>query len=162
MRRGLITIGLRASTMAGLNIASRSKMWCSRPLSYGNASRNCLITHAAVGHFNLKPNLTSAWVIQQLREAAPSSDGPKVLIRDNDNKFGRRFDPVAFETGIEVLKISPSSPDLNPICERFLGSVRRGYVDHLVILSERQVPVRIRSLSADTGPRGVAVGLEGR
>ena len=38
-----------------------------------------------------------------------------------------------------VVKIPPRSPNLNPICERFLGSVRRECLDHVVILSERQL-----------------------
>jgi len=41
--------------------------------------------------------------------------------------------------GIEVVKVPPRSPDLNAICERFLGSVQRECLDHLVILSERQL-----------------------
>ena len=76
---------------------------------------------------------------QQLREATPYGDGPKYLIRDNDDKFGRRFDAVAEGPGIEVVKIPPRSPDLNPICQRFLGSVRRECLDHVVILNERQL-----------------------
>ena len=39
----------------------------------------------------------------------------------------------------EVVKIPPRSPNLNPICERFLGSVRRECLDHMVILSERHL-----------------------
>jgi transposase InsO family protein len=46
---------------------------------------------------------------------------------------------VAKGTGIKVVKIPPRSPNLNPICERFLGSVRRECLDHVVILSERQL-----------------------
>ena len=42
-------------------------------------------------------------------------------------------------TGIEVVKIPPRSPNLNPVCERFLGSVRRECLDHVVILSEQQL-----------------------
>ncbi len=66
-------------------------------------------------------------------------DGPKYLIRDNDDKFGKRFAAGAEGTGIEVVKIPPRSPNLNPICERFLGSVRRECLDHLFILSQRQL-----------------------
>jgi transposase InsO family protein len=40
---------------------------------------------------------------------------------------------------IEVVKIPPRSPNLNPICERFLGSVRRECLDYVLILSERQL-----------------------
>jgi putative transposase len=46
---------------------------------------------------------------------------------------------VAEGTGIEVVKIPPRSPNLNPICERFLGSVRRECLDHVIVLSERQL-----------------------
>ena len=68
-----------------------------------------------------------------------SSHAPRFLVRDNDGKFGRQFAAVAKGTGIEVVKIPPRSPNLNPICERFLGSVRRECLDHVVILSERQL-----------------------
>ena len=92
-----------------------------------------------VVHFNVTRCPTDAWVAQQLREATPFGDGPRYLVRDNDHKFGSRFAAVAEGTGIEIVKIPPRSPDLNPICERFLGSVRRECLDHVVILSERQL-----------------------
>ena len=90
-----------------------------------------------VVHFNVARCPTDAWVTQQLREATPWGDGPKYLIRDNDDKFGRAFDAIAEGTVIEVVKIPPSSPNLNPICERILGSVRRECLDHVLLLSER-------------------------
>jgi transposase InsO family protein len=37
------------------------------------------------------------------------------------------------------VKIPPRSPSLNAICERFLGSVRRECLDHVVILGERHL-----------------------
>jgi len=90
-------------------------------------------------HFNVTRCPTDAWAAQQLREATPYGDGPKYLIRDNDDKFGKRFAAVAEGTEIEVVTIPPRAPNLNPICERFLGSVRRECLDHVVILSERQL-----------------------
>jgi putative transposase len=90
-------------------------------------------------HFNVTHCPTDAWAAQQLREATPFGDGPQYLIRDNDDKFGKRFSAVAEGTAIEVVKIPPRSPNLNPICERFLGSVRRECLDHVIILSEGQL-----------------------
>ncbi len=92
-----------------------------------------------VVHFNVTRCPTDAWAAQQLREATLYGDGPKYLIRNNDGKFGKRFAAVAEGTGIEVANIPPRSPNLNPICERFLGSVRRECLDHVFILSERQL-----------------------
>ncbi len=90
-------------------------------------------------HLNVTRCPTDAWAAQQLREATPYCAGPSYLIRDNDDKFGKRFAAVAEGTEIEVVKIPPRSPNLNPICERFLGSVRRECLDHVLILNERQL-----------------------
>jgi putative transposase len=38
-----------------------------------------------------------------------------------------------------VLRIPYRAPRANAICERFLGSVRRECLDHLLIMSERQL-----------------------
>jgi transposase InsO family protein len=92
-----------------------------------------------VVHVNVTRYPTDAWAAQQLREATPYCSGPRYLIRDNDDKFGKRFAAVAEGTEIEVVKIPPRSPNLNPICERFLGSVRRECLDHVIILNERQL-----------------------
>lgn len=89
-----------------------------------------------VVHFNVTRSPSDRWAALQLREATPHCEGPRYLIRDNDDKFGSKFTAVAEGTGIEVVSIPPRSPNLNPICERFLGSVRRECLDHVVILNE--------------------------
>jgi putative transposase len=82
---------------------------------------------------------TDAWTAQQLREATPYGVGPKYLIRDNDGKFGVNFARVAKTSRIEILKTPYHAPQANAICERFLGSVRRECLDHLLILHEKQL-----------------------
>ena len=64
---------------------------------------------------------------------------PKYLIRDNDSKFGVAFARVAQTSGIKILKTPFHAKRPNAICERFLGSVRRECLDHLLILQEKQV-----------------------
>jgi putative transposase len=82
---------------------------------------------------------TDAWTAQQLREATAYGVGPKYLIRDNDSKFGVGFARLADTSRIEVLKTPYHAPRANAICERFLGSVRRECLDHLLILHEKQL-----------------------
>jgi putative transposase len=90
-------------------------------------------------HFGVTRNPTDAWLAQQLREATPFGQGPRYLIRDNDRKYGKLFARLAAGTGIEVLRTPYEAPKANAICERFLGSVRRECLDHLLIFSERHL-----------------------
>ncbi len=97
-----------------------------------------IIDHATreVVHFNVTRSPSDEWAAQQLREASAWCEGPRNLIRDNDGKFGQRFASVAEGAGIAVVNIPPKSPNLNPICERFLGGARRECLDHVIILGE--------------------------
>ena len=79
------------------------------------------------------------WVAQQVREATPYEEGPRFLIRDNDGKYGQCFNRVTKDRGIEVLRTPVRAPKANAICERFIGSVRRECLDHMVILNERHL-----------------------
>jgi putative transposase len=74
-----------------------------------------------------------------LREATAYGERPKYLLRDNDGKFGTNFASVAHTSHIEILRTPYHAPRANAICERFLGSVRRECLDHLLILEEKQL-----------------------
>ena len=90
-----------------------------------------------VVHFGVTRSPRDIWVAQQLRNATPFGEGPRFLIRDNDDKFGAHFQRAA--AGIEVLRTPVRAPKANAICERFIGSVRRECLDHIFILSERHL-----------------------
>jgi transposase InsO family protein len=79
---------------------------------------------------------TPAWTAQQLRNATPFGRGPQFIIRDRDGKFGAVFDRVAAGAGARGVRTAVRAPLMNAICERFLGSVRRECLDHIIILSE--------------------------
>jgi len=89
-----------------------------------------------VVHVGVTRHPTDAWVAQQLREATPFDQRPRFLIRDNDRKYGSAFDRVAAGSRITVLRTPIRAPQANATCERFLGSVRRECLDHLLILGE--------------------------
>ncbi|HET8628622.1 MAG TPA: integrase core domain-containing protein [Thermomicrobiales bacterium] len=89
-----------------------------------------------VVHVGVTRHPTDAWVAQQLREATPFGEPPRFLIRDNDRKYGPRFDRLAAASGIRVLRTPVRAPLANATCERFLGSVRRECLDHMLVVSE--------------------------
>jgi len=89
-----------------------------------------------VVHVGVTRHPTDAWVVQQLREATPLGERPRFLIRDNDAKYGQRFDRLAAASGIRVLRTPLRAPRANATCERFLGSVWRECLDHVLVLGE--------------------------
>jgi Integrase core domain len=80
-----------------------------------------------------------SWTAQQLRNATPFGQAPRFIIRDRDDKFDRVFDRVAGGAGARVVRTAIQAPLMNSACERFLGSVRRECLDHMIILSERHL-----------------------
>ncbi|NLF79082.1 MAG: transposase [Chloroflexi bacterium] len=84
-------------------------------------------------------NPTDEWVAQQVRNATPFGEDPRFLICDNDDKFGLHFEQAVKGAGIDLIHTPPYAPKANAICERFIGSVRRECLDHILILSEKHV-----------------------
>jgi len=65
--------------------------------------------------------------------------GPKYLIRDRDSKYARHFSKMAVSSGIKELKTPYRTPQANGICERFMGSLRRECMDHILIHEGRHL-----------------------
>ena len=92
-----------------------------------------------VVHYGITRTPNDRWVARQVREATPYDESPRFVIRDNDRKYGQCFTRVADDRRIEVLRTPVRAPRANAICERFIGSVRRECLDHMLILSERHL-----------------------
>ncbi len=92
-----------------------------------------------VVHVGVTRHPTDAWVAQQLREATPLVERRRYLIRDNDSKYGPTFTRVAAATGITGVRTAYRAPRQNATCERFLGSVRRECLDHVLVFGERHL-----------------------
>ncbi len=101
-----------------------------------------------VVHTGVTRHPTDAWVAQQLREATPFDQRPRFLIRDNDAKYGSAFARVAAGSGIAVLRTPVRAPRANATCERFLGSVRRECLDHVLVLGEGHLRRVLREYAA--------------
>src|SRR5664280_1067566 len=81
----------------------------------------------------------SAWVTQQARNLAIEGHLSEIrfLIRDRDAKFSGPFDEVFRTEGVRVIRTPIRSPKANAFAERFVKTVRRECLDHLLISGER-------------------------
>lgn len=102
-----------------------------------------------VVHVGVTRHPTEQWTAQQLRHATPFGEAPRFIIRDRDGKFGSTFDRVANGTGMRVLQTAVRAPLMNSVCERFLGSVRRECLDHVLILGQRHLLHVLREYAVD-------------
>ena len=80
-----------------------------------------------------------AWVILQLREATPFGRQPRYLLRDNDGIYGQGVRKFLDSCNIEEVRTAYRSPWQNPCIERFVGTLRRELLDHVIVLSERHL-----------------------
>jgi transposase InsO family protein len=87
-----------------------------------------------VVHVAVTEHPTAAWTAQQLREAFPWDDAPQYLIRDRDLAFAA-VHATADAMAISEVLTAPRSPWQNGVIERFIGSVRRECLDHVVIFT---------------------------
>ena len=101
-----------------------------------------------IAHIGVTQFPTDEWTAQQLREATPWGSGPKYLIRDRDSIYARRFSAVAAGSGIQELKTPYRTPCANGICERFMGSLRRECLDHVLFHDGKHVQRVVREYTA--------------
>jgi putative transposase len=86
---------------------------------------------------------TGAWVTQQARNLLMGL-GDRVgqfryLIRDQDCKFTVDFDAVFAGADIRVIHTPVRAPRANAVAERFIGTLRRECLDHLLITGPRHL-----------------------
>jgi putative transposase len=83
----------------------------------------------------------SAWVTQQARNLAMDDHlaRTRFLIRDRDAKYSGPFDEVFRSEGVRVIRTPIHSPKASAFAERFVGTVRRECLDHILIFGERHL-----------------------
>jgi len=83
-----------------------------------------------------------AWTVQQARKP---SHGPRrarqfrFLVRDRDGKFTTASGGVSAGNGTRVIKTPVRSPQANSFAERFVGTLRRECLDHVLIFGEQHL-----------------------
>ena len=86
---------------------------------------------------------TGAWTAQQARnllmDLGERAARFRFLIRDRDSKFTTVSDEVLAGSGVRVIKAPVRSPQANSFAERYVGTLRRECLDHLLIHGERHL-----------------------
>jgi transposase InsO family protein len=86
---------------------------------------------------------TGAWTAQQARNVLMDLGEHvgrfRFLIRDRDSKFTAEFDQVLAGNGTRIIKTPVRSPRANSFAERYVGTLRRECLNHLLIYGERHL-----------------------
>ena len=90
-------------------------------------------------HVNVTAHPYAAWAAQQIVEAIGAEIAPARLIRDRDAIFGHEFDARVDNLGVRQIRILPRSPWQNGYAERWVGTLRRELLDHVIVLGERHL-----------------------
>ena len=81
---------------------------------------------------------TDDWCAQQARDAT-MDDQPEVLVTDRDGKLGVRFAAIFESTGAKVVRSAVRTPNMNAFAERFVGTLRRELLDHVLVLGDEHL-----------------------
>jgi putative transposase len=91
---------------------------------------------------------TGPWVAQQARnllmDLGEHANRFQFLIRDRDSKFTAAFDAVFAGADIRIIRTPARAPRANAIAERFIGTLRRECLDHLLITGPRHLAAVLR------------------
>jgi len=90
-------------------------------------------------HWNVTRHPSSAWVMQQLRQAFPYDYSTKYLIFDRATNFSEEVATLVKSFGIEPKRTSFRSPWQNGVAERWVGNCRRDLLDHVIVLNQRHL-----------------------
>ena len=64
---------------------------------------------------------------------------PRLLVRDRDASYGSEFCDRVEAMSVTQVVTAQRSPWQNPYVDRVIGSIRREFLDHIVIFNERHL-----------------------
>ena len=74
--------------------------------------------------------------VNLLKRQCVVDSAPRYLLHDRDAIYGGAFHQRVAEMGIQEVLTAPRSPWQNAYAERFIGSLRRECLEHIVVFNE--------------------------
>ena len=90
-------------------------------------------------HLNVTRNPNALWVALQLLPTWEYDQPQRFLIFDRDAKFNADVVATVRAIGCEPVRTAFRSPWQNGIAERWVGSVRRDLLDHVIVVNQRHL-----------------------
>ena len=87
-------------------------------------------------HFNTTAHPSGEWIVQQLREAFPLPCPYRYVVFDHDSKFSGDIEAFLKGSGLEAVRTGIRCPWQNGVAERWVESIRREMLDHVIPLNE--------------------------
>ena len=100
-------------------------------------------------------------MIQQLREIFPFASAPRHLILDRDSISCPAVVQFVKALGAEPTRTDHWSPWQNPVAERWIATLRRDLLDHVVVLGQQHLIRLVRSYMRYYYEDRCRLGLEG-
>jgi putative transposase len=102
------------------------------------------------------------WMDQMARNLLDAADlflrGKRYLILDRDPQYTKEFRAMLRRGGVKVIRLPPSSPNLNAYAERFVPSIRRECLDRSCRWARRTCDGRCVNSCSTIGSSGTTRG----
>ena len=94
---------------------------------------------------------TGVWVTQQARnplmDLGDRAEQFRFLIRDRDSRFTAAFNAVFAGADIRTIRTPVRAPQANAIVERWIGTLRRECLDHVLIIGPRHLTLVLQEFA---------------
>jgi putative transposase len=81
-----------------------------------------------------------SWMLQVARNVTDSPSGAlhakRYLIIDRDTKYSQQFRQLVQDSGANVIRLPPMSPNLNAYAERFVRSIKDECLDRMIFIGQ--------------------------